>query len=98
MTPEGEVAAAGLTWFLETFISPAVDAAKRAAKRKRQEFDWGQAAEVYRQGVVAAYGTTRILGKPEPVTAGRYLYRCQHSGAPHGFGGVWAARIAQTRL
>jgi len=58
----GEPLAAAVTWFLDTFITPAVDAGKVALWRKKIEFDWGDAAESYRAHLLALYGTVRVLG------------------------------------
>jgi len=60
----GEPLAAAVTWFLDTFITPAVDAAKVALWRKKTEFDWGAAAERYRAHLLDLYGTLRVLGAP----------------------------------
>jgi len=58
----GEPLAAAVTWSLDTFITPAVDAGKVALWRKKIEFDWGDAAESYRAHLLALYGTVRVLG------------------------------------
>jgi len=58
----GEPLAAAVTWFLDTFITPAVDAGKVALWRKKTEFDWGASAERYRAHLLDLYGTVRVLG------------------------------------
>ncbi len=63
----GEPIAAGLTWFLDTFMTSAVDAAKKYAQRKKTEFDWVAAAEQYRASLIKDYGLIRVFGTSQDV-------------------------------
>ena len=67
VTIGGEPIAAGVTWFLDTFMTPAVVAAKNYAKQKKTEFDWGAAAERYRASLIEHYGHIRIFGTSQDV-------------------------------
>lgn len=55
----------------EGFFSAAIqrvsDSLDKRAKSLWQPFEWRKAAQIYRQKVLDWYGTTRILGKPDPV-------------------------------
>ena len=43
------------------------DLAKRAGKWLWDQARWEQAAQAYREAVIARYGFTRVLGRPDPI-------------------------------
>jgi hypothetical protein len=59
-------AAAGV-WLWDKYGKDFVDKLGAKAKDRWTQFNWQTAADSYRQKVALLYGTTRILGKPEPV-------------------------------
>jgi hypothetical protein len=67
MTLESIAGAAG-AWLWDRYGTDIADKAVGAAKEGWAKFNWGQAAEKYRQRVKELYGTTRILGNPRPVS------------------------------
>ncbi|MBX2998022.1 MAG: NACHT domain-containing protein [Caldilineaceae bacterium] len=72
--PEDEFAAAGLTWLLETFVTPFVEAAKGEVKKRLDEHQeqkrWEPALTRYKESLLRHYGTLRVLGKTEDVPLG----------------------------
>lgn len=67
-----EVAAAGTTWFLDTFATPFVkwlgNNAKEQVQQKWTEYKaWPQAEQAYRASLLRNYGSLRIFGKPDEV-------------------------------
>lgn len=67
MTLESIAGAAG-AWLWDKYGQVITDQAIGAAKERWAKFNWGHAAEKYRQRVKELYGTTRILGNPRPVS------------------------------
>ncbi|MFN8456810.1 MAG: hypothetical protein U0401_19450 [Anaerolineae bacterium] len=75
MTLESIAGAAG-AWLWDKYGQALADKMAGEAKERWAKFNWGQAAEKYRQRVKERYGITRILGNPKPVSlAGRGLRR-----------------------
>jgi hypothetical protein len=65
----GEVAAAGLTWLLETFVSPFVAKIKDKFNDKQEHERWQVAVEAYRRRLYSYYGVIRVVGKGDTVRA-----------------------------
>ena len=63
----GEVAAAGLTWLLETFVSPFVAKIKDKFKDKQERDRWQFAVEAYCRRLYSYYGVIRVLGKGDDI-------------------------------
>jgi hypothetical protein len=62
------IAGAAGAWLWDTYGKAIADQALGVAKERWAKFNWGRAAETYRQRVKDLYGTTRILGNPKPVS------------------------------
>jgi predicted NACHT family NTPase len=62
------IAGAAGAWLWDNYGKDIADQAFGAAKERWAKFNWGQAAEKYRQQVKVLYGTTRILGNPKPIS------------------------------
>lgn len=67
MTLESITGTAG-AWLWDKYGKEVANQAIGAAKERWAKFNWGNAAEKYRQRVKELYGTTRILGNPRPVS------------------------------
>jgi hypothetical protein len=72
--PEDEFAAAGLSWLLETFVTPFVNTAKDEVKKRwedrKEQNRWEAALARYNESLLRHYGTLRVLGKNEDVPLG----------------------------
>jgi predicted NACHT family NTPase len=55
-------------WVWDKFGKEIVSQLAGIAKEKWAKFEWNKAAETYRQRMKDLYSTTRMLGKPEPVS------------------------------
>jgi predicted NACHT family NTPase len=55
-------------WVWDKFGKDIVSHLAGKARERWVKFEWNKAAEKYRQRMKALYSTTRMLGKPEPVS------------------------------
>jgi predicted NACHT family NTPase len=54
-------------WFWNTYGEAIIGKAIGAVKAQWEQFNWGQAAETYRQRIKERYGVMRVLGMSRPV-------------------------------
>jgi hypothetical protein len=55
-------------WLWDKFGKDITDKALDKAKERWQEFKWTDAAQKYRERMKELYSTTRMLGKPDPIS------------------------------